>query len=174
MSSFKTWDIVKVAGVKVYLRQTWNFRSHAVSACIGLWHHWLMHAPHRLMHCMYCMHCPMTSQADVYSYCMGSGVLILFWIYLYLQLLCPSWRVVIITLRLRLDVYGYLLVLFPFEIVNVFKNYWILSFYHLNSECFFNLSLLINKYFIRIYIISSFLKFFYSSNFFNHLIFELG
>jgi len=30
---------VKVAGVKVYPRQTWNFRSHAVSACIGLWRH---------------------------------------------------------------------------------------------------------------------------------------
>jgi len=34
----------KVAGVKVYPRQTWNFRSHAVSACIDLWHHRLMHA----------------------------------------------------------------------------------------------------------------------------------
>jgi len=34
----------KVAGVKVYPRQTWNFRSLAVSACIGLWHHRLMHA----------------------------------------------------------------------------------------------------------------------------------
>ncbi len=50
--------LFKVAGVKVYPRQTWNFRSHAVSACIGLWHHWFMHtcteciAPwhHRLMH----------------------------------------------------------------------------------------------------------------------------
>ncbi len=40
----------KVAGVKVYLRQTWNFRSHAVSACIGLWHHRLMHAHHRPNH----------------------------------------------------------------------------------------------------------------------------
>jgi hypothetical protein len=27
---------VKVGLVKVYLRQTWNFKSHAVSACISL------------------------------------------------------------------------------------------------------------------------------------------
>ncbi len=48
--------VSKVAGVKVYLRQTWNFRSHAVSACISLWHHWPMHAPHRLMHaCTACI-----------------------------------------------------------------------------------------------------------------------
>jgi hypothetical protein len=56
--------IIKVAGVKVYLRHTWNFRSHAVSACIGLWHHRLMHPPHRLMHaCTACIipwrHTPM-------------------------------------------------------------------------------------------------------------------
>ncbi len=37
--------------------------------------------------CMYCMHCPVTSQADACSYCMGSVVLILSQIYLYLQLL---------------------------------------------------------------------------------------
>ncbi len=34
----------KVAGVKIYPRQTWNFRAHAVSACIGLWHHGAMNA----------------------------------------------------------------------------------------------------------------------------------
>ena len=34
----------KVTGVKVYPRQTWNFRAHAVSACISLWHHGAMHA----------------------------------------------------------------------------------------------------------------------------------
>ncbi len=34
----------KVAGVKVYPRQTWNFSSHAVSACISLCHHRPMHA----------------------------------------------------------------------------------------------------------------------------------
>jgi len=47
----------------VYLRQTWNFRSHAVSACISLWHHRLMHAciAHditglcmQLLHGLYC------------------------------------------------------------------------------------------------------------------------
>jgi len=50
--------ISKVAGVKVYLRQTWNFRYHAVDACIGLRHQKPMYAPtaciapwcHRLMH----------------------------------------------------------------------------------------------------------------------------
>ncbi len=46
----------KVAGVKVYQRQTWNYRPHAVSACIGLWHHRLMHAHHRPMHaCTACI-----------------------------------------------------------------------------------------------------------------------
>ncbi len=48
--------LCKVAGVKVYLRQTWNFRSRAVSACISLWCHRPMHAPHRLMHaCTACI-----------------------------------------------------------------------------------------------------------------------
>ncbi len=79
--------VTKVAGVKVYQRQTWNFRFHAVSACIGLWHHRPMHAPHRLMHACYWRHCPITSQVDACSYCMGSVVLILSRIYLYLQLL---------------------------------------------------------------------------------------
>ncbi len=37
--------------------------------------------------CMYCMHCPMMSQVDACSYCMGSVVLISSGIYLYLQLL---------------------------------------------------------------------------------------
>ncbi len=46
----------QVAWIKVHLRQTWNFRSHAVSAYIGLRHHRLMHAPHRLMHaCAACI-----------------------------------------------------------------------------------------------------------------------
>jgi len=31
---------------------------------------------------IYCMHCPMMSQANACSYCMGSVVLISFWIYL--------------------------------------------------------------------------------------------
>ncbi len=38
--------------------------------------------------CMYCMHCPMMSQGDAGSYCMGSVVLILSRIHLYLQLIC--------------------------------------------------------------------------------------
>ncbi len=46
----------KVAGVKVYLRQNWNFRSHAVSAYISLWHQRPMHAPHRLTYaCTACI-----------------------------------------------------------------------------------------------------------------------
>ncbi len=69
--------MAKVAGVKVYLRQTWNFKSHAESACsnyvIGLWHHRLMHGLtacitpwHRrpILHGLCCKHCPMTSQAN--------------------------------------------------------------------------------------------------------------
>ncbi len=56
----------KVAGVKVYLRQTCNFRSHAVSACISLWCHRPMHACCRPMHaCIACIapwhHRPMHS-----------------------------------------------------------------------------------------------------------------
>ncbi len=50
--------IPKVAGLKVYLRQTWNFISHALSACISLWHHrpsmrvtdQCMHVLHALSH----------------------------------------------------------------------------------------------------------------------------
>ncbi len=38
----------KVAGIKVYPRPNLNNRAHAVTACIGLWHHraitWLLHA----------------------------------------------------------------------------------------------------------------------------------
>jgi len=80
----------KVVGAKVYPRQTWNFRSHAVSACIGLWHHRPMHAPCRLMHANTGCIAPWQSQADECSYCMGPVVLILSQIYLYLQLLCPD------------------------------------------------------------------------------------
>ncbi len=47
---------VKVAGYKVYPRRNQNNRAHVVSACIGLWHHRLMHAPYRLMHaCTACI-----------------------------------------------------------------------------------------------------------------------
>ena len=47
---------VKVAGMKEYPRQTWNFSSPAVSVCIGLWRDRLMHACHRPMHaCAACI-----------------------------------------------------------------------------------------------------------------------
>ncbi len=62
----------KAAGVKVYQRQTWNFRSHAVSACIGLWCHRPMHActaciapwHYKLMHAV-------TAQALLFWFCLG-------------------------------------------------------------------------------------------------------
>ncbi len=69
----------KVAGVKVHPRQTWNFRSHAVSACIGLWCHGQMHGPHRLMHectayiapwCHRPMHA-VTAWALLFWFCLG-------------------------------------------------------------------------------------------------------
>ncbi len=78
------WDVdtmtrfnINVARVKVYPRQTWNFRPHAVSkpqadACTS-----------QAYACMYYMHCPMASKADACTYCMGSVVLILSGIYLY-------------------------------------------------------------------------------------------
>ncbi len=85
---------LKVAEVKVYPRQTWNFRSHAVSACIGLWHHRPMHAPHRLMH---------TCTAYIAPWCLRpmhvvTAWALLFWYYLwytfissYFALLWCSW-----------------------------------------------------------------------------------
>ncbi len=87
----------KVAGEKVYPRQTWNLISHVVSAFsnheISLWCHRPMNATqadacmyHRdrtYLFGMYCMHCPVTSQANACRYCMGSKVLSLSWIYLY-------------------------------------------------------------------------------------------
>ncbi len=42
--------LYNVTSVKVYSRQTSNFRSHAVSACVSLWCHRPMHAPHRIIH----------------------------------------------------------------------------------------------------------------------------
>jgi hypothetical protein len=67
----------KVVGVKVYPRQTWNFRAHTVSACIGLWHHGAMHAVHAieispisLVHaciCPCCMHWSVTSWANPWT-----------------------------------------------------------------------------------------------------------
>jgi hypothetical protein len=64
------------SGVKVYQRQTWNIRSHAVSACsnlvIGMWCHRPMHActaciaawHHRLMHAV-------TAWALLFQFCLG-------------------------------------------------------------------------------------------------------
>ncbi len=91
------WIKSKAAGVKVYPRQTWNFRAHAVSACISLWRHKTMHAVHAketspisMVHaciCLCCMHQPVTSRADhmvaACTYCMGSKVSSLSRIYLY-------------------------------------------------------------------------------------------
>jgi len=74
-------QIAKVAGVKVYPRWNQNNRAHAVTACIGLWCHKLM--LHLTGLCMHAMPHYVTG-----SYCMGSAVLILSQIYLYLQLLC--------------------------------------------------------------------------------------
>jgi hypothetical protein len=50
----------KVAGVKVYLRQAWNFRSHAVSACLGLWH--CMHLTGLCMHELHALPHDITGQ----------------------------------------------------------------------------------------------------------------
>jgi hypothetical protein len=76
----------KLAGVKVYLRQTRNFRAHAVSACIGLWCHGAMHEVCACIS-LWCMHQPVMSQAHhmvaACTYCMGSKVSSLSRIYLY-------------------------------------------------------------------------------------------
>ncbi len=67
---------------KVDRDENQNNRDHAVTACISLWcHGQCKHNPVR------CMYQPVTSQADACSYCMGSVVLILSQIYLFLQLL---------------------------------------------------------------------------------------
>ncbi len=42
--------LCKVGGVKVYPRPNQNNRAHSVTACISLWCHKPMHAPHRLIH----------------------------------------------------------------------------------------------------------------------------
>ncbi len=95
----------KIAAVKVYLRQTWNFRAHAVPACIGLCCHGAMHAVHAIeislmVHAwiyLCCMHQPVTSRADhvvdACTYCMGSKVSSLSRIYLYSSHLVP-WVIV--------------------------------------------------------------------------------
>ncbi len=77
----------KVAGDKVLRRWNQNNRAHAVSACISLWCNRLDACTSKAYACLYCMHYSMMSQANACSYCMGSLVLILSRIYLYLQLL---------------------------------------------------------------------------------------
>ncbi len=50
------WLNVIYPSPKVDLRWNQSNRAHAVTACIGLWCHRLMHAPHRLMHaCTACI-----------------------------------------------------------------------------------------------------------------------
>ncbi len=95
----------KISGVKVYPRQTWNFRAHAVSACISLWRHSAMHAVHAIeislmVHaCIYlcCMHQPVTSRANhvvaACTYCMGSKVSSLSQIYFTPATLYLGWFV---------------------------------------------------------------------------------
>ncbi len=51
----------KIAGVKVYPTQNQANRAHAVTACIGQWHHGAMHA---VCACIGLWH---------YTYCMGSN-----------------------------------------------------------------------------------------------------
>ncbi len=46
MSIVSIKDLSKVSVIKVYPRQNQNNRVHAVTACIGLWHHEAMHAAH--------------------------------------------------------------------------------------------------------------------------------
>ncbi len=72
----------------MYTRQSWNFRSHIVSAsCISMWHHRPMHASHRLMHaCTACIapwhHRPMhayTAWAPLFWFCLRYTFLQLLW-----------------------------------------------------------------------------------------------
>ncbi len=53
---------------------------HASASDISQWHHGTMQCMHRPV---ICMHQPVMSQADACTYCMGSKVSSLFWIYLY-------------------------------------------------------------------------------------------
>jgi hypothetical protein len=86
--------------VKVYPRQTWNFRSHAVSACdwpVMSQPQWALKGYHMdisfIFHRSYlCGVSPlwaMMSQADACSYCMGSVVSISSQIYLYSSYFVP-------------------------------------------------------------------------------------
>jgi hypothetical protein len=102
-----SFTLHKVAGVKVYPRQTWNFRSHAVTACsnhvVSLWRHRPMHAPQAN-----CMHCPMTSQADACRYCMGSKGSSLSQICLYFSYITYSQKITKVGVYQMSAVYYYL------------------------------------------------------------------
>ncbi len=80
------WHTKVPSKVKVYPRQTWNFRTHAVSPCIGLWFHRPIHATHRLMHaCTACIapwHHRLMHEVTAWALLFCSSR-----IYLYLQLL---------------------------------------------------------------------------------------
>ncbi len=88
----------KVAGVKVYLRRNWNNGAHAVTACIGLWRHgpqWAHTTEIGLMKIKNVHVVPFLSPLWLWhhgpitcTYCMGSKVLSLSRVYLYLQLIC--------------------------------------------------------------------------------------
>jgi len=94
------FPIPKYLEVKVYLRQTWNFRSHAVSACdwpvmsqrtVGFERvpHGHFFIFHRSYLCGVSPLWAMMSQADACSYCMGSVVSISSQIYLYSSYFVP-------------------------------------------------------------------------------------
>ncbi len=71
--------LLLISRVKVHPRWNQNNRAHAVTACIGLWHHMLMHALHMLMHaCTACTapwrHRPMyavTAWPLLFWFCLG-------------------------------------------------------------------------------------------------------
>ncbi len=73
------WVCHQSSWSKVYPRQTWNFRSHAASACISLWCHRPMHACHRPIHACTAYiapwhHRPMhalTAWALLFWFCLG-------------------------------------------------------------------------------------------------------
>ncbi len=105
----------KVAGVKVYPRQTWNFSSHVVIACISLWHHRPMHActactapwHHRLMHAV-------TAWSLLFWFCLGYTHRHLSNIDCLRFVMCPQLLPVLIVIRL----------LFFFFCCGCLQNHW--------------------------------------------------
>jgi hypothetical protein len=89
--------IDKVAGVKVFSETNLKLKI----SCSRCMHHQPVMSQanactSQAYACMYFMHCPMMSQTDAWSYCMGSVVWILSQIYLYLQLLCAIYIYLIV------------------------------------------------------------------------------